>query len=36
MGIFECQWGYQFLDGVFDETHKTQWCNGILGGVLKN
>ena len=22
MGILECQWGYQFLDGIFDETHE--------------
>ena len=34
MGILECQWGYQFLDVVFDETHETQWGYGTLDGVL--
>ena len=36
MGILECQWGCQFLDGVFDETHETQWGYGILDGLLEN
>ena len=36
MGILECKWGYQFLDGVFDETHEAQWGHGILDGVLEN
>ena len=36
MGILERQWGYQFLDGVFDETHEPQWGHGILDGVLGN
>ena len=34
MGILECQWGYQFLDGVFYETCETRWGYGILDGIL--
>ena len=29
MGILECQWGYQFLDGFF---YETPWGYGILDG----
>ena len=36
MRILECQWGYQFLDVVFDKTHETQWGYGILNEVLEN
>ena len=34
--ILECQRGYQFLDGVFDEAHETQWGYEMLDGVLGN